>query len=113
MAVIPRHYEATGLDVNPRIAEKLAPHRGDPGVKALLEALQLIYEEEIDHVRKGDRWFRRVCRERGLDPERTFLEILERYALRGTGRILNVEARREAGFSCRELITLGARECEE
>ena len=113
MAVIPRHYEATGLDVNPRIVEKLTPLSRKPEVAALLEALEVIYEEEIDHVRKGDRWFRYVCRERGLDPERTFMEILARYRLAGTRAALNVEARREAGFACSELLHLGAETCEE
>lgn len=112
MAVIPRHYEATGLDVNPRIADKLEPYRENPEIEALLEALRIIYEEEIDHVRKGDRWFRWICGQRELDPEQTFLEILARYGLRGTGRIINVRARKDAGFSCSELLKLGAQDCE-
>ncbi|WP_457605422.1 ferritin-like domain-containing protein [Nitratifractor sp.] len=114
MAVVPRHYEATGLDVNPRIVERLRS-RGDlPGAEELLAALETIYREEIDHVRKGDHWFRRVCAERGLDAEETFFEILERYRLRqGRGEVLNVEARREAGFACSELLRLGAVECGE
>ncbi len=112
MAVIPRHYEATGLDVNPRIVEKLRPYRDRPAVAALLEALEVIYKEEIDHVRKGDRWFRWVCRERGLDPEKSFLEILQRFELLGSREEINVEARKEAGFACSELLRLGAERCD-
>jgi uncharacterized ferritin-like protein (DUF455 family) len=114
MAVVPRHYEATGLDVNPQIARKLRPHGSIPEVARLLEALEIIYEEEIDHVRKGDRWFRILCEERGLEPAETFRQILERYELNKVRRPnLNVEARQAAGFGCVELRELGAEQCEE
>jgi uncharacterized ferritin-like protein (DUF455 family) len=114
MAVIPRHYEATGLDVNPQITEKLRPHREIAEVARTLEALEIIYAEEIDHVRKGDRWFRWCCVRRGLEPQETFQRILEAYDLKKKRRPnLNVEARRAAGFSCPELRELGAERCEE
>jgi uncharacterized ferritin-like protein (DUF455 family) len=114
MAVVPRHYEATGLDVNPQIVRKLRPHAAIPEVARLLEALEVIYREEIDHVRKGDRWFRWCCRQRGLDPAVTFQRVLEAYDLRKVRRPnLNVEARKEAGFSCPELRELGAERCED
>ena len=41
------------------------------------------------------------------------MEILARYRLAGTRAALNVEARREAGFACSELLRLGAETCEE
>ncbi|WP_456393350.1 ferritin-like domain-containing protein [Nitratifractor sp.] len=113
MAVIPRHYEATGLDVNPQIVRKLLPHRSRPEVARLLEALEIIYREEIEHVRKGDRWFRYLCERRGLEPAATFRRILRRYALDKKERRINVEARKSAGFSCPELRELGAERCEE
>ncbi len=114
MAVIPRHYEATGLDVNPQIVRKLLPHRSRPEVGRLLEALEVIYREEIEHVRKGDRWFRYLCERRGLEPGETFRKILERYDLRKKRRPgLNVTARKAAGFACTELRELGAERCEE
>jgi uncharacterized ferritin-like protein (DUF455 family) len=114
MAVIPRHYEATGLDVNPQIVRKLRPHAGDPETDRLLAALEQIYREEIDHVRKGDRWFRWCCAQRGLDPVATFSEVLLRYDLKKIRRPnLNVRARLEAGFSCPELRELGAEQCDE
>jgi len=115
MAVIPRHYEATGLDVNPQIMEKLRPHAAKSSDAAeLLEALELIYREEIDHVRKGDRWFRYCCTQRGLDPAETFAGILRRYALlkKDRGR-LNISARMEAGFHCPDLRVLGVKDCED
>jgi uncharacterized ferritin-like protein (DUF455 family) len=113
MAVIPRYFEAGGLDVNPQIARKLAHHDGDPLVAEVIEALGVIEAEEIDHVRKGDRWFRWLCDAREIEVSETFLMILDRYRLRSHQRPhMNVAARKEAGFACEELIELGAPSCE-
>jgi len=112
MAVIPRYYEASGLDVNPQIVKKLQNQAKNPTVSRIIEALGIIETEEIDHVRKGDRWFRWLCEQRGLDVPTTFQEILDRYALHRHKPHMNVEARKEAGFACEELLALGARECE-
>ena len=112
MAVIPRYFEAGGLDVNPQIATKLQPHRGNSDVAEVIEALGVIETEEIDHVRKGDRWFRWLCSERGLEVSESFLSILDRHNLRTRQRPhMNIAARREAGFMCEELLELGALEC--
>lgn len=114
MAVVPRHYEATGLDVNPQIMRKLRPFARRPEVEEVLGALELIYREEIEHVRKGDYWFRYCCAERGLEPAAAFRQILDLHGLRKTTRsVLNVSARQAAGFSCSELRELGAESCED
>jgi uncharacterized ferritin-like protein (DUF455 family) len=113
MAVIPRYFEAGGLDVNPQIARKLLPYRDDPLVAELTEALQVIETEEIDHVRKGDRWFRWLCAERQLDTREAFASVLERYRLRRRAHArMNVAARKKAGFACDELIDMGAQQCD-
>jgi uncharacterized ferritin-like protein (DUF455 family) len=112
MAVVPRYYEASGLDVNPQIMKKLENKRKNPQVKALIEALEVILEEEIDHVHKGDRWFKYLCAQEGLE-ESVYFEILERYRLLEKHRPhINVEARKKAGFVCDEIRKLGAKECE-
>ena len=112
MAVIPRYYEASGLDVNPQIIRKLHNKRNHPQVRRMIEALEVIYDEEIVHVQKGDKWFRFLCRERGVDAESRYMEILDAYSLSQKHRPhINVEARKEAGFSCGELLKLGAKEC--
>ena len=114
MAVIPRYFEAGGLDVNPQIAARLQPHRSNSDVAKVIEALGVIEREEIDHVRKGDRWFRWLCSKRNLEVSGTFLSILDRYNLRSRQRPhMNVSARREAGFVCEELLELGASECHD
>jgi uncharacterized ferritin-like protein (DUF455 family) len=114
MAVVPRYYEASGLDVNPQIIKKLENKRKNPEVKRLIDMLGIIYKEEIVHVYKGDKWFRYLCDKREVDAELQYMEILEAYHLTGKHRPhLNVEARKEAGFSCSELLNLGAKKCEE
>jgi uncharacterized ferritin-like protein (DUF455 family) len=111
MAIIPRYYEASGLDVNPQIIKKLDNKRKNPLVKKLIDALNIIYDEEIDHVHKGDKWFKYLCQKEGLD-ESVYFEILERYKLLSKHRPhINVDARKEAGFTCDEIKKLGAKEC--
>ncbi len=111
MAIIPRYYEASGLDVNPQIAKKLDNKRKNPLVKQLIDALDIIYNEEIEHVYKGDKWFKYLCQKEGLE-ESIYFEILERYRLMGKHRPhINVKARKEAGFACEEILKLGAKTC--
>jgi len=112
MAVIPRHYEAGGLDVNPQIVKKLVNQKNNPLVARIIEALGVIEVEEIDHVRKGDRWFRWLCDQRGLESTETFREILDRYTLHRYKPHMNIAARKEAGFACEELLALGAEACD-
>jgi uncharacterized ferritin-like protein (DUF455 family) len=115
MAIIPRYYEASGLDVNPQIIKKLENKRKNPQVKKLIDALKVIYDEEIDHVHKGDKWFKNTCQIEGIEEgreEEVYFEILERYHLLSKHRPhVNVQARKEAGFSCSEIKKLGAKEC--
>ncbi|WP_294958883.1 ferritin-like domain-containing protein [Sulfurovum sp.] len=112
MAIVPRYYEASGLDVNPQIIKKLENKRKNPVVATLMDALNLIYEEEIEHVHKGDKWFKYLCEQNGLD-ESVYFDILERYKLLGKHRPhINVNARKEAGFTCDEIMKLGAKQCQ-
>lgn len=112
MAIVPRYYEASGLDVNPQITKKLDNKRKLPNVHKLIDVLDIIYEEEIDHVTKGDKWFKYLCDREGLD-ESIFFDILEKYHLLDKHRPhINVEARKEAGFTCDEILKLGAKNCQ-
>lgn len=112
MAIVPRYYEAGGLDVNPQIIKKLDNKRKNPLVAKLIDALYVILDEEIDHVHKGDKWFKYLCEREGLD-ESIYFEILERYRLLNKHRPhINIDARKEAGFTCNEIKKLGAKECQ-
>ena len=112
MAIIPRYYEASGLDVNPQIVKKLHNKRKLPIIKKLIDALDIIYKEEINHVYKGDRWFSYLCDIEKLD-KNIYFDILENYNLIDKYRPhFNVLARKEAGFSCDEIKKLAKVECE-
>ena len=111
MAIIPRYYEASGLDVNPQIIKKLHNKRKDPLVAELIKTLEVILKEEIDHVSKGDKWFRYLCDESGVNID-IYFSILDEFRLGlGNRKHINVEARRQAGFSCEEIKKLGAKDC--
>ena len=113
MAIVPRYYEASGLDVTPQILKKLENKRKIPFVKRFIDALHIIYDEEIVHVQKGDYWFKYLCKVEGKEPK-IYFNILKRYQLLEKHRPhVNVSARKEAGFSCSEIKILGKVECEE
>ena len=102
MAMAPRVLEARGLDVTPGIIEKLK----QAGQDELVTILQVIYDEEIGHVRIGDRWFRYLCAERGMDAESAFQGLLKKHFPGGLHGPFNLEARRLAGFSESELAEM-------
>jgi uncharacterized ferritin-like protein (DUF455 family) len=111
MAIVPRYFEASGLDVGPQIIKRLDNKRKIPNVSKLIEILNIIHDEEIEHVLKGDKWFKYLCEREGKGEE-VYFEILERYDLLDKHRPhVNAKARKEAGFTCIEIKRLGAKEC--
>ncbi len=115
MAVVPRYLEANGLDATPMILEKLQKLPSDEMIKKIISSLKIILDEEIDHVKKGDIWFEYACKEQNIDRE-VYFEIIKKYYPRGFLRPddLNIEARREAGFSCSELKIMAQKDvCHE
>ncbi|CAL1239982.1 ferritin-like domain-containing protein [Candidatus Methylocalor cossyra] len=104
LALVPRGMEAHGLDVTPGLIAKLKA-LGD-GETALI--LERILEDEIGHVRLGSLWFRRLCQQRGRDPESEYFALLERHGGAPGSAPLNHAARRAAGFSDTELARLKA-----
>lgn len=102
MAVIPRYFEARGLDVTPGIQHKLRAFGDQTGG----DILDIILRDEIGHVAAGDRWFRYQCEQRGLDPEATYRDQIDAAGLPRPRKPFNQEAREQAGFSQRELAAL-------
>ncbi|NND44991.1 MAG: ferritin-like domain-containing protein [Xanthomonadales bacterium] len=105
MALVPRVLEARGLDVTPGMIARLEA-ANDPET---VQVLEVILEEEVRHVEIGSRWFRYVCDQAGLEPDHTFIELLDKHfagQLRGP---FNLPARREAGFSPVEIAELERR----
>ncbi len=99
MALVPRVLEARGLDATPLIVDKL---RAAKDVR-MVEILAVIERDEIGHVAIGSRWFRWLCEARGLEPGATFRRLLVDYDAPPLKPPFNLAARRQAGFSEREL----------
>ncbi len=113
MAVIPRYLEASGLDANPKIMQRLEKLNDEFATK-LKEALYTILHEEITHVKKGDKWFKWACQKQKI-PISQFFEIVENYLPGATKKkeFVNVEFRKKAGYSCEELEVISKeRVCE-
>lgn len=102
MALVPRVLEARGLDASPTLIRKLTAC----GDRRAVEILEIIQHDEIGHVRIGNRWYRYLCEQRGLDPVETFRRLLQEYGTLRLRRPFDDVARREAGFSEHELALL-------
>jgi uncharacterized ferritin-like protein (DUF455 family) len=106
MALVPRTLEARGLDATPAMQAKLR-HVGTPAALRAVEILDIILRDEIGHVAIGNRWYRHLCSERGLDPVRTYAELAVSYGAPRLKGPFNLNARRAAGFDEAELAMLG------
>ena len=102
MALVPRVLEARGLDVTPGMIEKLS----SAGDHESVEILKVILSEEVRHVEIGTHWFRYCCEERDLEPDSTFVNLLETYFAGGIRPPLNEPARLAADFSANEMALL-------
>ncbi|ALV24428.1 putative protein (DUF455 domain) [Campylobacter iguaniorum] len=101
MAVLPRFMEANGLDANLFMMEKI---KTDASKNWLTNTLKIIHHEEIDHVKKGDKWFKFACKEQGVDPNSWINIVLKHYPNAfSTKRELDEAHRIMAGFSTDEL----------
>lgn len=104
MALVPRVLEARGLDVTPGMIKRLKA----VGDTETVRILEIILQEEVRHVEIGSHWFRICCDQLGVDPEPTFLGLLEEYfggSLRGP---FNISARIQAGFTQREMDAISS-----
>ena len=99
MALVPRTLEARGLDATPPLQAKFRK-AGDERAVAILD---IILRDEIGHVEIGNRWYRQLCLERGMDPIASYPALVERYQAPRLRPPFNFEARSAAGFSEAEL----------
>lgn len=104
IGLVPRTMEARGLDASPGVKNKLV----SVGDHAAGRILDIILEDEIGHVAAGNRWYRHVCLQRGLDPVATYRELIQQYDAPKLKSPYNLEARRLAGFEEEELSYLAA-----
>jgi uncharacterized ferritin-like protein (DUF455 family) len=99
MALVPRTLEARGLDAIPPLRAKLA----QAGDMAAARILDRIFEDEIGHVEIGNRWYRYLCEQRGLEPRAYYDVLARRYEAPVLKGPFNIDARRLAGFTETEL----------
>lgn len=102
MALVPRVLEARGLDVTPGMIDKLRSLEDG----ATADILQIILNEEVEHVAIGTRWYRWCCERDGVDAHSYFFALVERHALAAIRPPFNHPARRSAGFAATELAWL-------
>jgi uncharacterized ferritin-like protein (DUF455 family) len=99
MALVPRTLEARGLDAIPPLQAKLA----QAGDHAAAKILERIFQDEIGHVEIGNRWYRYLCEQRGLEPRATYDDLARQYEAPVLKGPFNIAARRQAGFTEDEL----------
>ncbi len=82
------------LDVTPGMIEVFRKH----GETQALEALQVIYAEEVAHVAYGSKWFNWLCGRDGTDPKEVFHTLVRRYFHGSLKPPFNEEKRADAGL---------------
>ncbi|MHA7851664.1 ferritin-like domain-containing protein [Roseovarius sp.] len=94
LAVVPMVLEARGLDVTPGMIE-IFRKAGDT---AAIEAMQVIYAEEVHHVAYGSKWFHFLCGRENTDPTQAFHKLVRTYFHGALKPPFNEEKRAEAGI---------------
>jgi uncharacterized ferritin-like protein (DUF455 family) len=94
LAVVPMVLEARGLDVTPGMIEIFRKH----GETQPLQALEVIYAEEVGHVAYGSKWFNWLCGRDGTDPKEVFHSLVRRYFHGTLKPPFNEDKRADAGL---------------
>ncbi len=94
LAVVPMVLEARGLDVTPG----MIAHFDKAGDSRTVDALNVIYAEEVSHVAYGSKWFHFLCGRHDLDPKDVFHDLVRRYFHGFLKPPFNEEKRAEAGL---------------
>ena len=99
LAIVPRCMEARGLDVTPQMINKFEQQRDSKSVQLLTRILN----DEIGHVEIGSYWFKVLCKEKGLDPEKHYKKMITKFYIGKPKGPFNRELRIIAGFSNAEI----------
>ena len=94
LAIVPMVLEARGLDVTPGMISLFKKVEDQPTV----DALEIIYAEEVGHVAYGSKWFHFLCGRHELDPKETFHALVQTYFKGSLRPPFNDEKRAEAGL---------------
>ena len=99
MALVPRVLEARGLDVTPSIQIKFKKSK----FSKMAEILEVIFQDEIGHVKIGNYWYKHLCTERSLEPIETFDRLIKKHVGKSLRGPFNWEARLLSDFTEAEL----------
>jgi uncharacterized ferritin-like protein (DUF455 family) len=102
MALVPRTLEARGLDATPPMQVRLKK----AGDLRAVQILDVILHDEVGHVAIGNRWYRWLCQQQGLEPVSHFERLQVLHQAPRPQPPFNLEARRQAGFWPAELERL-------
>lgn len=94
LAIVPMVLEARGLDVTPKMIEQFRAAKDNTSA----DVLQLIYEEEVEHVAAGTRWFKHLAQKGEIDPDAWFHELVQSYFKGQLKPPFNKPARNRAGM---------------
>lgn len=94
LAVVPMVLEARGLDVTPGMINIFRSAKAQNAV----DALEVIYAEEVAHVAYGSKWFHFLCGRENSDPKDVFHALVRKYFKGGLKPPFNEEKRAEAGL---------------
>lgn len=94
LAVVPMVLEARGLDVTPGMIGIFRK----AGITQAVEALEVIYAEEVSHVAYGSKWFNFLCGRDSLDPKEVFHGLVRKYFHGALKPPFNEEKRADAGL---------------
>ncbi|MFT4783604.1 MAG: uncharacterized ferritin-like protein (DUF455 family) [Paracoccaceae bacterium] len=94
LAVVPMVLEARGLDVTPGMIKIFRQAKNQQAI----DALEVIYGEEVAHVAYGSKWFHFLCGRENLDPKVVFHSLVRKYFHSTLRPPFNEEKRAEAGI---------------
>lgn len=94
LAIVPLVLEARGLDVTPAIISRIEKAQDT----ASAEVLRIIYDEEINHVYAGQKWFNYLCKKEKIEPKQHYQDMVRQYFKGQIKPPFNTEARTKAGF---------------
>jgi len=95
LAIIPMFLEARGVDTSPKLIERLR----SSGDNKSAQVLEVILQDEVNHLRLGVRWFEMLCSEKSIDPVTTWQSLVNKHLNTKPKSPINEKARREAGMS--------------
>tara|TARA_R110001606_G_scaffold122107_1_gene254842 strand:+ start:1419 stop:2216 length:798 start_codon:yes stop_codon:yes gene_type:complete len=95
LAIVPMVLEARGLDVTLETVERFKRQGDDQTAKVLSR----IYQDEINHVSYGTKWFEFVCKSSDKSPHQHWKQLVKTHFKGGLKPPFNDSARQAAGLT--------------